>query len=110
MKHLIAGLVIAVLATAVACPLKAQNTTMEKKTEFKQIFPLGEKNVGFQKYFIGQSYLAPISNSNTLNTHIFNVTFEPGCRNNWHSHTGGQRLSALLEEDSIKKKGNRHAN
>lgn len=105
MKHLIAGLVIAVLATAVACPLKAQNTTMEKKTEFKQIFPLGEKNVGFQKYFIGQSYLAPISNSNTLNTHIFNVTFEPGCRNNWHSHTGGQLLICTAGRGFYQEKG-----
>ncbi|MFR0836285.1 MAG: cupin domain-containing protein [Barnesiella sp.] len=33
---------------------------------------------------MSRSYLAPVSNNETLGTHIFNVTFEPGCRNNWH--------------------------
>lgn len=57
------------------------------------IFPIGEPNDGFAKYFIGQSYLAPLS---TSQVGIFNVTFEPGCRNNWHIHEaeegGGQIL------------------
>ena len=45
------------------------------------------------QYFIGQSYLAPVS---TDQIPIFNVTFEPGCQNNWHIHHaksgGGQIL------------------
>lgn len=45
------------------------------------VFPIGEPNDAFAKYFIGQSYLAPVS---TEQVGIFNVTFEPGCRNNWH--------------------------
>lgn len=57
------------------------------------IFPIGEPNDAFAKYFIGQSYLAPIS---TEQIKFFNVTFEPGCRNNWHIHRatkgGGQML------------------
>lgn len=57
------------------------------------VFPIGEPNVKFEKYFSGQSYLAPIS---TNGVGIFNVTFEPGCRNNWHIHKaksgGGQIL------------------
>lgn len=56
------------------------------------IFPIGQPNDGFKKYFIGQSYLAPIS---TSQVGIFNVTFEPGCRNNWHVHkatTGGGQI------------------
>ncbi len=57
------------------------------------IFPIGVPNDGFAKYFIGQSYLAPVS---TEQVKIFNVTFEPGCRNNWHIHEadngGGQIL------------------
>lgn len=57
------------------------------------IFPIGEPNDGFAQYFIGQSYLAPVS---TEQVGIFNVTFEPGCRNNWHVHKatkgGGQTL------------------
>lgn len=43
------------------------------------IFPIGEPNTTFANYFIGQSYLAPIS---TEQIPFFNVTFEPRCRNN----------------------------
>ena len=56
-------------------------------------FPIGEKNDAFSQYFIGQSYLAPLSLEQVP---VFNVTFEPGCRNNWHIHHatsgGGQML------------------
>ena len=47
------------------------------------IFPIGAPNDAFAKYFVGQSYLAPVS---TKQVGVFNVTFEPGCRNNWHIH------------------------
>lgn len=61
--------------------------------ENSMIFPIGKPNDGFAQYFIGQSYLAPVS---TEQVGIFNVTFEPGCRNNWHIHHadkgGGQIL------------------
>ena len=57
------------------------------------LFPIGEPNTGFARYFIGKSYLAPVS---TRQVGIYNVTFEPGCRNNWHIHHaksgGGQIL------------------
>ena len=57
------------------------------------MFPIGEPNIAYQQYFIGQSYLAPISKEQVK---IFNVTFEPKCRNNWHIHHstkgGGQML------------------
>lgn len=57
------------------------------------IFPIGEPNNGFSKYFTGKSYLAPISQKQVS---VCNVTFEPGCRNNWHIHKaskgGGQIL------------------
>ena len=48
------------------------------------VFPTGEKNTAYAKYFIGQSYLYPLL---TEQVHISNVTLEPGCRNNWHVHT-----------------------
>jgi 4-carboxymuconolactone decarboxylase len=55
-------------------------------------FPIGEKNP-YGKYFVGQSYLAPVCGEPFP---IHNVTFEPGCRNNWHIHHadkgGGQLL------------------
>lgn len=65
----------------------------EKDAYQKEIFfPIGNPNDGFAQYFIGQSYLAPVS---TAQVPIFNVTFEPGCRNNWHIHhavSGGGQL------------------
>lgn len=58
-------------------------------------FGLGKENTGYAEYFIGKSYLNPLTDSEcTLS--ISNVTFEPGCRNNWHIHHaksgGGQIL------------------
>lgn len=47
-------------------------------------FPMGEPNDGFAQYFVGQSYLAPVVEGEGVAIH--NVTFEPGCRNNWHIH------------------------
>jgi len=60
--------------------------------EFNEIgvFPIGEKNEAFAEYFKGQSYLNMLT---TEGVSIANVTFEPGCRNNWHiHHKGGQIL------------------
>ena len=57
------------------------------------VFPMGEKNDAFAKYFVGQSYLNMLSLKQVT---IGNVTFEPGCHNNWHIHHaksgGGQIL------------------
>lgn len=61
-----------------------------KEQQNPGVFDLGSPNDAYKDYFIGQSYLKrllkePIS--------IANVTFEPGCRNNWHiHHKGGQIL------------------
>lgn len=58
-----------------------------------EMFPTGEENVAYNKYFTGTSYLCPVS---TEQVFIANVTFEPGCRNFWHIHHaksgGGQIL------------------
>lgn len=56
-------------------------------------FPIGEPNTAFAKYFIGQSYLAPVS---TEQVAIHNVTFEPACRNNWHIHHAKQGGGQIL--------------
>ena len=69
-----------------------------KKEEVPQnisAFPLGKENTGFKQYFTGESWLAPLTANKDLNVPMSNVTFEPGCRNNWHSHTGGQILIAV---------------
>ena len=59
------------------------------------MFPIGEPNP-YGDYFVGQSYLAPVS---TEQIPIYNVTFEPACRNNWHIHhaknDGGQMLICI---------------
>ena len=60
------------------------------------IFGMGEPNTGFAQYFIGNSYLKPVIAPGEGYLPIFNVTFEPRCRNNWHIHHaskgGGQVL------------------
>ncbi len=54
------------------------------------VFPIGEKNDAYAPYFVGQSYLKMLT---TERVTVANVTFEPGCRNNWHiHHKGGQIL------------------
>ncbi len=58
----------------------------EKKEEHGGIFGIGEPNVKFAKYFMGNSYLKPLTNPEKTNVLIANVTFEPKCRNNWHIH------------------------
>ena len=61
--------------------------------EFSSVFPRGEENTAYARYFIGKSWLCPLSREQVG---ISNVTFEPGCRNNWHIHHaskgGGQIL------------------
>ena len=86
-------------AWAVFCLAKEvwneQDATVTEKERYQNsiFFPIGAPNDAFAKYFIGQSYLAPVSKEQVP---IFNVTFEPGCRNNWHIHHakrgGGQLL------------------
>ena len=55
-------------------------------------FPVGEENP-YGQFFVGQSYLAPVS---TEQVPVFNVTFEPGCRNNWHVHHAAKGGGQLL--------------
>lgn len=55
--------------------------------------PIGEPNAGFAQYFIGQSYLKPLTMEQVP---TFNVTFEPGCRNNWHIHHADEGGGQLL--------------
>lgn len=64
------------------------------------VFGQGEPNVNFAQYFIGNSYLNPLAKTDNL--FVANVTFEPGCRNNWHIHhadkNGGQLLICIAGE------------
>lgn len=75
---------------------KDEELSEKDKYQNTILFPIGAPNDGFAKFFIGQSYLAPISKEQVG---IFNVTFEPKCRNNWHIHHadkgGGQILICI---------------
>ncbi len=72
-------------------------------------FGLGEENTAFAKYFIGKSYLNPLTDPNKTNLFIANVTFEPACRNNWHIHHaksgGGQILICVAGEGWYQEEG-----
>lgn len=72
---------------------EAETDDAMAKHEASMIFPVGAPNDGFAQYFTGKSFISPVS---TEQVGIFNVTFEPGCRNNWHIHHadkgGGQIL------------------
>ena len=68
------------------------------------VFPIGQPNTAFAQYFIGNSYLAPVS---TSQVGIFNVTFEPGCRNNIHhaKQGGGQILVCVAGRGYYQEEG-----
>ncbi|MCX4345409.1 MAG: carboxymuconolactone decarboxylase family protein [Kineothrix sp.] len=72
----------------------------------KMVFPIGKPNDDFAQYFTGRSFLAPLS---TSQVGIFNVTFEPGCRNNWHIHHadkgGGQILICVAGRGYYQEEG-----
>ncbi len=86
----------------------ADNETATEKERFQQemIFPIGEPNTAYEKYFSGNSYLSRISDSQIS---FSNVTFEPGCRNNWHIHHatkgGGQMLVGIAGRGWYKEEG-----
>ena len=66
---------------------------INNKAEFdrQNVFGLGQENSAYAQYFIGKSYLHPLTGQGPI--FMANVTFEPGCRNNWHiHHNGGQIL------------------
>ena len=83
-----------------------ESTDEKQRHQNSMIFPIGAPNDGFAQYFSGQSYLAPVS---TEQVKIFNVTFEPGCRNNWHIHHaksgGGQILVCVAGRGYYQEEG-----
>lgn len=68
----------------------------EKEFEKQNMFGKGQENTFFAQYFIGNSYLNFLTKPGECPVFFANVTFEPGCRNNWHIHHategGGQLL------------------
>ena len=76
-------------------------TLSKEEFEKQNVFGLGDENVAYAKYFVGNSYLNPLTKTED-NVHLSNVTFESGCRNNWHIHHaksgGGQLLICTAGE------------
>ena len=74
---------------------------MDKEFEKNNIFGLGQENSAYARYFIGKSYLNPLTPAG-VTPFFANVTFEPACRNNWHTHHaakgGGQILLCIAGE------------
>ena len=67
------------------------------KNDFDKVnvFGLGNENSAYAQYFIGNSYFNPLTDPKETSVFLANVTFEPGCRNNWHIHhakSGGGQL------------------
>jgi quercetin dioxygenase-like cupin family protein len=64
-----------------------------KENDHAGLFGLGQANTAYQQYFKGQSYLhSLVGAENEIDVHVANVTFEPGCRNNWHIHHHGFQI------------------
>lgn len=72
-------------------------------------FGLGEYNEAYAQYFSGKSYLNMLTDTEKVNLGAYNVTFEPGCRNNWHIHHaksgGGQVLICVDGEGWFQEEG-----
>lgn len=83
--------------------------TSYEKFEKANKFGTGEPNVAYAKYFIGKSFLNPLTDTSKTTLHLSNVTFEPGCRNNWHIHHaskgGGQLLVCTAGEGWYQEEG-----
>lgn len=71
---------------------------------FRQPYPLGDK-LSPNPNFTGEVWLTPLSEKEELNLPMANVTFEPGCRNSWHSHKAGQLLIATAGIGYYQEKG-----
>ena len=96
MKKVFALMMLAISLLMSSAYAAEENTNKEEKQmhqEFTTVFARGAENDAYAKYFVGQSYLNMLSLEQVV---ICNVTFEPGCRNNWHIHHadkgGGQIL------------------
>ena len=75
----------------------------------QNVFGQGQANTAYAQYFTGSSYLNPLTQSGACAVSLANVTFEPGCRNNWHIHHaasgGGQLLICTAGEGWYQEEG-----
>ena len=81
----------------------------EEMFEKANMFGIGAPNDSYAQYFVGNSFLNPLTDFKNGQFPLFNVTFEPGCRNNWHIHHadkgGGQILICTAGEGWYQEEG-----
>ena len=66
--------------------------TEKAQFETADAFGIGAPNDAYAQYFVGQSFLKPLTEPGKAPVFLANVTFEPGCRNHWHVHTEGYQI------------------
>lgn len=85
------------------------STVSREAFEKQDAFGIGAPNDAYAQYFTGQSYLKPLTTPGVCPVFLANVTFEPGCRNNWHIHHaargGGQLLVCTAGEGWYQEEG-----
>ena len=87
----------------------SMKTTSREEFEKQNVFGTGTANTAYAQYFIGDSFLNPLTDPNKTAVFLANVTFEPGCRNNWHIHHaksgGGQILVCVAGRGYYQEEG-----
>lgn len=79
---------------------------------YSDLFKRGEENVNYARFFTGTSYLKDFYADSERGFGVHNVTFEPGCRNNWHIHraaSGGGQLLLCVAGEGIYQEWGKHA-
>ena len=76
------------ILTIVVAVMFSSHAAAQTAETFKQPYPLGSK-LSPNPNFTGDVWLSTVTKEKELNVPMANVTFAPGCRNSWHSHTGG---------------------
>ena len=81
-------------------------------SEQADAFGIGAPNDAYAQYFVGDSFLHPLTDPKECPVYMANVTFEPGCRNNWHIHhadKGGGQILVCTAGECISGVGQRAA-
>ena len=74
---------------------------MDKHSELANgnIFPIGQLNTAYTNYFTGTSHSEKLVREPDIPVVVSNITFEPGCRTNWHIHKEGYQLLLVVGGD-----------
>ena len=86
-------------ANVSAAPADTETSMKVSSKEELTTFAIGNPNEAYAQYFIGQSYLNPYQTDQSCG--VSNVTFEPGCRNNWHIHHKSPQILVVVAGEGI---------